>query len=436
MKTHSSISSVLLGVVLLYACLPCTATEADAVKDHEITLTKGQYEIELRNYDAAIGYLKKALELKPGDHTTMVSLGIAYSRAEQYPPAKELLEKVVAADPQNARARYELGVVLAHMKQYGEANRLLATVSALTANEDLTDHAKELVEGMQPRQKGPQPSLNLAAGLQYDSNVILEPNSPVTPRGSQGDWRGILSLAAAYPFLQTETRGAEARYQFYQSLHSHLEDYNVQQHDLSLGGKYHVAKDAAATVHYGFVTAYVGGEHYSVLHRLRIGIGTALTESSRTAVIVDGEDRRYLASKEFSENADRSAVTFSALLRHTLLFSRETSVTIEYGFQHDDASADTWDVTGNKGAVTGRSMFGKFAVFCSAALSDWTYGPSPVPFYPDRHDRRWDLTAGVYRDLTRTVRVSLANQHVWNDSNIDTYLYERNIVGLFAEVRL
>src|SRR5512138_3161183 len=223
------------------------------MKEHEIALTKGQYEIELGNYEAAIGYLTKANEIKPNDHVTMVSLGIAYSRAEKYEQAKELLSKVVAADPQNARARYELGVVLAHLKQYGEANKLLATVSALTANEDLSDHAKELIEGMESGTKGPRPSLTIAAGLQYDSNVLLEPNSPVIARGSQGDWRSILSLTGAYPFLRSDAGGAEVRYQFYQSLHFHLEDFNAQQHDLTLGGKHQLGKDLLATANYGYV---------------------------------------------------------------------------------------------------------------------------------------------------------------------------------------
>jgi hypothetical protein len=42
----------------------------------------------------------------------------------------------------------------------------------------------------------------------------------------------------------------------------------------------------------------------------------------------------------------------------------------------------------------------------------------------------------MFRDLSRTIRLSLADQYVVNDSNLDVYKYRRDILGLFVEIRL
>ncbi|MEK6743393.1 MAG: tetratricopeptide repeat protein [Nitrospirota bacterium] len=425
------------GIVVfcLIFLLPGKA-ECDTLKDHEIALAKGQYEIELRNYGPAIAYLKKALELKPGEHGAMLALGIAYSRNEEYGPAKELLQKVYSEDPTNTRSRYELGVVLAHLKEYGEANRLLATVTAAVATAELADNAKELMEGMTPSKKGEKPALKVVGGLQYDSNVILEPDNPFIPQDRKSDWRSILSVYGSYPFRTTERSGFEANYQFYQNLHYELEDYNVQQHDISLAGRYAFSPGTQATLQAGYVTSYVGGERYSSLAAVRPVLSLVLMEKSRTQFSAGWEDRKYLNSGDFPTNSDRSGAAATAGVSHTQMFTKETSVVFEYGYEQDLAEKANWDATGHKLSCTARSQFGGYSVFANAAVSDWKYGPSPVPFSPDRHDRRWEGTVGVFRDLSRTVRVSLADQYMVNDSNLDLYTYRRDIVGLFVEIRL
>jgi len=437
MKDKGVVMRIGVGLVAAFLIVvPAGKGWCDPVKDYEIALAKGQYEIELRNYEQAITYLKKALELKPDDHASMTALGIAYSRHEEYPPAKELLEKVVAADPQNTRAQYELGVVLAHLKQYGEANKLLATVSASAGSEELADNAKELMEGMRPPKEAGKPVLRIVGGLQYDSNVILEPDNPYVSQGRQADWRGVLSLFGSYPFLNRQRGGAEVNYQFYQSLHFELEDYNVQQHDLSLSGRYAFSPNLQGSLQAGAIASFVGGERYGSTFVIRPALNTSLLEDSRTQFTVGWEQRKYSNSSEYPTNEDRSGSAVTAGVSHTQSLTKETSVVFEYGYEQEYANEEWWDSTAHRLAATARSSFGKFSVFASASAADRQYGASPLPFYPDRHDRRWDATVGMFRDLTRTIRLSLADQYVVNDSNLDVYKYRRDILGLFVEIRL
>lgn len=431
--------TVISRIGIIAAVVLCALTgkgECDPLKDFEISLAKGQYEIEMKNYPQAITHLKKALGLKPGDHGAMTALGIAYSRNEEYGPAREQLEKVVAADLQNTRAQYELGVVLAHLKQYGEANKLLATVSAAAGSEELADNAKELMEGMRPPKEPGKAGLKIVGGIQYDSNVVLDPDHPYISGVQKSDWRSILSLYGYYPFIARERGGADLNYQFYQNVHAELEDYNVQQHDLNVAGRYTFSPTLQATLQAGGVVSYVGGDAYGTVLAIRPAINAALMENSRTQFSLGWEDRQYRNSDAFPANSDRSGYAVLAGIAHTQLFTKETSVVFEYGYEQSSATKDYWDATAHKLAAVARSRFGQYSVFANVSIADWKYGTSPLPFYPDRHDRRWDGTIGVFHDLNRTVRLSLADQYVVNDSNLDAYKYRRDIIGFFVEIRI
>lgn len=435
MKSACRYIPAFLGVLALLVAVSGPVQGGD-LKDFEVALAKGQYEIGERNYEAAVEQLEQAYAIRPKDRMVRLTLGIACSRLERYERAKELLEQVAAEDPGNARARYELGVVLAHLKQWGEANRLLATVSAASDSGELADAAQELMEDLQPRKKEGGPTLKVVGGMQYDSNVILEPDAPVQPGEKKSDWRGIVSVLGGYPFLRTGPWSAEASYRFYQSLHLELEDYNVQQHDLGLGGSYKMTDDVKTGMNYSYVQSSVSSDKYSVQHRFVPALDIAAGEHHRIGVYGRWEKKTYFESADLPGNAGRSASSLAGGARYVHLFTKDTNVAAEYAFERDAARASEWDARKNRGAVTGRSRFGKYAVFGSLSLADVRYGPSPVSFYPDRHDRRWDTTVGLFRDIAKGLRVSLANQYVVNDSNLGAYEYRRNIAGLFLEMRL
>ncbi len=119
------------------------------------------------------------MELKPGDQTAEVSLGIAYSRSGDNVLAQEVLQ-AVAADSSDGRARYELALVLAKLGQQEEANANM-TMVAKSNDPELSEAAKSFMEGAAPgEQKGFD--LKLSAGPQYDSNVILEQDGPAGPK--------------------------------------------------------------------------------------------------------------------------------------------------------------------------------------------------------------------------------------------------------------
>ncbi len=81
-----------------------------------------------RNWNEAISFNEKVLEISPDDIPTLNRLGIALSMAKQNKKATENFHKVLAIDPHNHIARNNLARLKANKKQ-GLANPYLQTVS-------------------------------------------------------------------------------------------------------------------------------------------------------------------------------------------------------------------------------------------------------------------------------------------------------------------
>jgi len=423
-------------LALLVLLLPAEGfSQENKERDYEIALTKGQYEIELGNFAAAIDHLQRALELVPGDQEARVSLGVAYARSGDRQKARTVLEQAVAADGNDSRARYELGLVLAALGQDEAAKQMMRTAAETTRDEALADAARAYLGGRE--QAGARPSLRLTGGFQYDDNVILEQDNPIAPTGDKkADWRGVLLLEGVLPFGVTGRRGAEAAYQFYQSLHGSLEDYNVQEHVGRVGGHYAFSRTSRFDLTYEFRYAFVGGEHYSTTHWFAPVFSVNLTSQSLTELHGTYSSDRYFDTPVFTALTEKNGPSASAGLTHTVLSGRKTGIALDYTYDTHDAVMDYWDYTGHRGAVSALTEAGRYKLFATLSYHDKKYGGIPPGATEKRHDGVQELLAGVSRKAGTTVTVTLSDQYTLNDSNLPLYEYRRNIVGLFVEVAL
>jgi hypothetical protein len=107
-----------------------------------------------------------------------------------------------------------------------------------------------------------------------------------------------------------------------------------------------------------------------------------------------------------------------------------------YTFDKDDADVNFWDSTGHKGSLQLQSDLDIVTAFATAAFTDRKYDEASSPLLPKRHDQTQEYGAGVSRNLTGKLRLTLSDFYTFNDSNLGQYEYARNIVGLFAEMRL
>jgi len=418
---------------VLLAVMPAGAADKNVERDYEIALTKGQYAIELQDFAAAIGHLKRAIELKPKDTVARVSLGVAYSRSGDLAMARDALQQAVAVDGSDARARYELALVLAKLGQTEEA-RAQMTQAAKSSDPEVSAAAKGYLEGTGGKKD--RLTAKLAGGFQYDSNVILEPDSLPVAGMKNADWRALFALNADYSFLQAERSEAAIGYIFYQTLHQDLKDYNVQQHTGRLAGKYLASKTVSLDLEYDFIYTFVGGDHYSTSNLLAFRMPANLTPASQTELHMSYEDKSFYDTSVFKGQTDRNGWNTAVGVGHTIMLDKRSGVAFDYTYDKNSAEADWWSYAGNKGMVTALGEWGDFKVFGSLSYYDRKYDAIQPGAPEKRHDGVQEYAVGATWKAGKNRSVTLSDDYTINDSNLAVYQYTRNIVSLIAEIRL
>lgn len=84
-----------------------------------------------RNYDLAIDYLRRALEIDPEHSIALLNLGTAYRQKKDWAQAKSALERALALNPDDPEGNYNLGMVYAQQNDTDHAYNYLQKAIAL-----------------------------------------------------------------------------------------------------------------------------------------------------------------------------------------------------------------------------------------------------------------------------------------------------------------
>ena len=433
--TRTFILKIIIIVVLTYSS---AFGLEQAEKGYETAMTLGNFQLETAEYAKAIANFKNALVIKPRDKTALVSLGIAYSRNGDMPNARDTLQQALVVDPADARAKYELGIVLFKLGDREGAKGQFAAVSSGPSEETLKASAREYLDmiasGAGPEKK--RFSLNVLAGVQHDSNVILDPDNPVAPGLRKADWRFITTLDGAYKFIDKKKTTADVGYSFYQGLNNTLTDFNVQQHTLTLSGRYSAAEKSRFDLKYEFLYSLVGGDKYSAVHQIKPSADFSFTKGTVTQFYYSYENKKFYDSGLFPTNTERNGNNNAVGLTHTIVLNRQTAVTAGYAYDRDSTDKDFWDYSGNKGYVSFQSRLFDTGIALSTSYYDKKYGGMLAGFTEKRHDTTHEYSVTLDWRIVKQVSLALSDLYVRNNSNLALYEYQRNIVSLMAVMRL
>lgn len=219
----------ILLLLLVIFILPSLSYATEAAYEQHIA--KGVLYIEVDNYKEAIAEFKRALKEKPDDHVATLYLGIALSRAGDK-EAEATLRKAFLMNPGEPRVNLELGIYYFNKAIYDEAIDYFENTIELAPNTDFSVKAKEyikVINDIKGRAAVKRWALNISAGTQYDSNVVLDTEGNPLPPGisEKSDWRAVLYLKGRYNILTRERAEGSVGYSFYQSLHAELSDFNI-----------------------------------------------------------------------------------------------------------------------------------------------------------------------------------------------------------------
>lgn len=84
------------------------------------TLLLGMTYANLKDYDKALQYAEKAVQLQPG-FTAYYNLGLIYANKNEAKKALEALDKALLANPASYQAHYQKGAIYSSRKEYEKA---------------------------------------------------------------------------------------------------------------------------------------------------------------------------------------------------------------------------------------------------------------------------------------------------------------------------
>jgi tetratricopeptide (TPR) repeat protein len=461
---------------------------------------RGLTQARLQHTGEAITDLERALALDPSLPHAALDLGIVYFDTGQYTDAKKWLERAyqqgserrvcefflgvtsyrlgddaaalvylndATADPEvRAAARYYLGLVRSRQGDGAAASEAFTQV----AKEQPQSEIGRAAQGYRaPEARQPLPmligrpqkpwSVYGKVGFEYDSNVLIAPSNSAL-KASQGisresDGRAVLGGGGGYTLLDTNLGSAYASYDFYQSIHFHLTEFDLQGHRLRLD-----LASQPGTVRYGISGTY---DFYALNYRafFQEGLGTpwvavnerdnAATQLYYTARGRDFFQAPYQPSRDAVDQAVglRQVVALGAADRVLSLgYQFDSEDTVAHGqpgqpvicsptTQTSGCGARDFEYNGNQFDVgLAALLFGvaRGQLAYQFRLEDYQFPNSRVDFAKRRHDNEHQIALALEHDLTAELTLTFDYVGVINNSNIDNFQYDRNIVSLGVRV--
>ncbi len=432
-----------MTLLLVLSLIFCSTAFAEETAQFDLHITKGTLALDRKDYTRAIENFKAALKEKPDNPSANLYLGIALCNSGNEKEGEKLLKKALKLEPLSARTNLELGILYYKRGIYDEAKDFFEAVKNLSPGTDLSDMAKDYIREIERKEKRGKITeknwaFSLTGGLQYDSNVVLEPSDGTLPQGisRKSDWRGIIYLDAKYTPALTDNFTIGPTYSFYQSIHRELDDFNVQQHLPGIILNFAISDNFTIRTHYTYEYTTVGKEEYLSAHTIFPMLVISEGKGFFTALNYRYQQKDFKNTPLFETNTERNGSNNLIGITQYICISRAT---LSLGYSHDVDTTDKnyWSYRGNSGNLDLRFDLGEKWVL---DLSGKYYQKDYKAEYPGTTEKRKDKTMTYSANLTKTLGSKFDITAGWlyekNDSNIDIFEYKRDILTFLMRVHL
>jgi hypothetical protein len=404
---------------------------------YEIAVTKAVNKIENADYEGAITDLKEVLRTRPNDEQATLYLGIALNRSGKR-DAEGILKKALLMNPKNPRTNLELGIYYYNKSIYDEAGDYLENTINLAPNTEFSAKAKEYLRHIKQGAAIKPWALNISAGGQYDSNVILNSSDNPLPEGISGksDWRAVIYLKGRYNFITSERAEGSVSYSLYQSLHAKLTDFNITEHLLELKGAYHISPVLNLKGIYSFEYVSVGGDPYDYVHSISPSLIVSEGRGFSTVIEYRYRKSHFMDSGLFIDNSDRTGSNNLVGITQNIPIGEFIVFRVGYSHDVDTTKEDFWAYRGDKG-MAGLQL--NFPKNINIDLNGEYYNKDYKGISPISGEKRKDwistATISATKHLSDRYSITIGQLYASNNSNIKEFDYKRAITSLFLNVR-
>jgi tetratricopeptide (TPR) repeat protein len=394
--------------------------------------------VQAGRYDEAVPWLEQAQKLPNLEARASLFLGIAQLRREQFAAARQNFARAAAHDPSvQISARYYQGVVAYREGKWSEAEEQFSSVVHSSPDSAMGREAATFLTDIRAGHAWRTDyQIYAVLGFQYDSNVVLAPSDDAVKTefgiSKQSDGRITIQAGGAYVPWRSEHAQLSVGYDFYQSLHFDLTDFNLEDHRPSAQLQYD-----AGFAQFGLLGRY---DYYLVETDSFLQEGMALP----WVTIPEGG----LGSTEVFyrlRRRDYFKLPFNGLLdafNHSTgaqqlvyLGSPDQYLSAGYRFDHEDpinAKGDPFGYDGNEvNAGIGWAFPEAITVQATYAYRHEEYAAASL----GRRDNDQQIVGAISKRLSDHLVLTGGYFGTFNDSNQDEFSYTRHIGSVALEVR-
>jgi tetratricopeptide (TPR) repeat protein len=208
----------------------------------EAALELGVALVESGKFQDSLRWLEQARNTPDLYAQASLFVGVAYLRLGEYAKARSYLTHAATRDEKiMPTARYYSGIADYQQGRLDSAEANFNYVLSTRPDSQIATESKAFLQRV-AQARSEVLELYGAVGFQYDSNVILAPTTDAASGtalkeagvSNQADGRVTINAGAAYMLGRTDWGRLVVGYEFYQSLHFTLHDFNLQDHQANV----------------------------------------------------------------------------------------------------------------------------------------------------------------------------------------------------------
>lgn len=468
------------ALTALREALALAPDHADALYYSGLTLTA------MGRLDEAVSALELARRQSPDDPQVLFQLGTAYFGLERYADAGPPLEHLLATNPQlpglgyyvgyiryrkgddrgaleaferetstdpriQQLARFYAGLASANLGLRERAADELESAARLLPASPLASAAERLRHApLTPRAREPERRFRaeVRLGVFYDSNPAVVPEAADDPtvrdlRRASGDTFGEGgSLRLDYSLIRTPTFDATVSYSLFGKYNNSQTEFNVIDHlagvTLAHGGTAW-NKPYLLQLPYTFDFLTLGGDAYLQRHTVTPIVTLVENASNLTALQLQVQLKDYKEPSTLPSEERRSGTNWAGGVTHVFRFEGDKHY-LKLGYQADLDETDGRNyqyfghrlLAGLQYTFAWRGLRARYDV--DVQFRDYRYSntlfPTEAPGTVKRSDKEINHALGLWLPLPHNLALSAELLFTTNDSNINVFTYDRQVLSI------
>jgi len=425
----------------LLLALGLWATSATASQNSERLVAQAEGAYQQQRYEDARALFARAAADDPTDASAQYGLGLALGRLGRWDEAVGAFERATALQPGFTEAEDGLALARSHAAAGTGPSAIEPTRRAGGTTE--SEEAVPTAETPAARKWG----LHGTAGFQYDSNVAIAPTGDPLPNSHhRGDSGFVVATGGRYDLLDRSDALIRLEYDFYQTVHVSLGDFDFMSHRIRATGGYSLAPWLWVGMQTGYEYYLLGYDSYMNEPYANPFVSFIEHEWGLTQLTYRFGWDTYLANP-FHDLRD-GPINVIGLVQTLYDGPRYLTFGYEFGLEHPTRTStipspgntlvpSDYDNNAQQAHVgVGFPAWWKTNVDLTYLFryEDYSRPNSRVGFTKTRADAGHHMYASLTRPITDVLSVAAAYYGTVNLSNIRDFDYRRNVASVVLQV--